>query len=117
MNAIANSIIAVPASRPDLMEVLHQDSNVVLHDKMVKMTSDVLIPHVTEVLAQGAVSGQFHVTHPRETAEITAAALSYVLHQSDLWFDPARLERVRATLEDTLSRVLGTEAYRFQLDM
>lgn len=117
MNAIANSIMAVPSSRPDLMEVLHQESHVVIHDKMVKMTFDVLIPHVTEVLADGVASGQFRVNHPRETAEFMVAALTYVLHQSDLWFDGARLERVKVTLEDTLSRVLGAEAYKFQLDM
>jgi len=114
VNDIINQIIKSCAANREILEFIHQDGNMVLHEKLMKTAFSILVPPLAQTLAAGEERGRFEVIHPNEMAEILVAAIVYLYHQPDL-VDPSRQEKMRTTLELVLTRVLAAQDYQFLL--
>ncbi|NYT01304.1 MAG: TetR/AcrR family transcriptional regulator [Methanosarcinales archaeon] len=114
VNDIINQMLQSFTANREILEFIHQDGNMVLHERLMKTAFDLLVPLLAQTLAAGAQKERFDVSHPEETAEFLVAAIAYLFHQPDL-VDPKRLESMRATLELVLTRVLGVQDDQFHL--
>ncbi|VVB69848.1 HTH-type transcriptional regulator BetI [uncultured archaeon] len=115
LNAIINAAIGINASRKDIMDYLHLESNAVMHEKMERHTIERLVPLMAKVIAAGTMSKQFDVDHPKEFAEFLLASLVYFFHHPEIFSDPQRKELMQSTLESILNRSLAAKDYRFTL--
>ena len=88
---------------------MHQDSNVLLHHKLTRLAIARVSQLVSELVTAGVSEGRFRVRHVPETSEILVAIMVHVFHQPDVMNNPARYQRMRETLVEVLSRVLGIE--------
>ena len=115
LNSVVNSIIGISASRREIMDYLHEESNAVMHEKMERHTIERLVPLMTRVIAEGTRAGIFDVQYPTETAEFLLATLVYFFHHPEIFKDPMRREKMQSSLETILDRTLAVKDYRFVL--
>lgn len=115
LNAIVNSIIGISASRKEIMDYLHEESNAVMHEKMERHTIERLVPLMARVVAQGTESGIFDVQYPTESVEFLLASLVYFFHHPEIFADPMRREKMQSSLETILGRTLAAKDYKFVL--
>jgi len=116
LNEIINFLIHYGMEGDNVQSYLHEESNIVMHNKASKMVMARLIPILTGVIADGVAEGTFDVKYPTETAEILLASLGYILHQADLVAaDEKRRKRVKSSMEQTLNRVLEVKDFKFKL--
>jgi AcrR family transcriptional regulator len=115
LNAIVNSIIGISASRKEIMDYLHEESNAVMHEKMERHTIERLVPLMAEVVAEGTSSGIFDVQYSTESAEFLLATLVYFFHHPEIFADPMRSKKMQRSLEAILDRTLAVKDYRFVL--
>ncbi len=93
--------------KKELIESLHREGNALLHDKMKRMTIEVMVPVMARLVEEGNKSGHFDVPHPRETGELVLAAVAYTFDHPTLLSDPGHRQRMRVALEHALPRILG----------
>jgi len=118
LNDLFNYIMSYGIESDRIQSYLHEESNIVMHDKASKMVMARLVPIITGVIADGISEGTFDVKYPTETAEILLAGLGYVLHQADLGTaDEKRRKRVRSAMEQSLNKMLGVKNYKFKLHL
>lgn len=117
LNEIVNMILRSHKEKGRLIECAHQDGNAMLHYKLEKMTSDSLLPALTELIETGTEEGLFNVPHSAETAEIMLHIILHQLHKPGLMSDMEGRERVRVTLEHVLTKMLGNEKTVFALEL
>ena len=115
LNAVVNSIIGISASRKEIMDYLHEESNAVMHEKMERHTIERLVPLMARVVAQGTESGIFDVQYPTESVEFLLASLVYFFHHPEIFADPMRREKMQGSLETILGRTLAAKDYKFIL--
>lgn len=116
LNDMINVLFKIKMTSKQLLEDLHKDSNILLHNKLSKKTIDRLIPIFTDVINEGIAKKQLHVDYPDETAEILASTIHYVWHLQDL--TDQRHERIRISLEQILARTIGLDdSYTFHFDL
>ena len=101
----------------EIVNYIHSESNIVLHQKLGRKTLTKLLPILTKVIEEGVEKGRFNVTYPAETAEFLILAMCEMLHQPNTMTDVKRRERVRYTIEENLKRILGVEDYTFELEL
>lgn len=112
---IVNSIIEANASKKDLLNYLHEESNVVLHERLERRTIARMAPLIAELLSEGSKKGAFHLSHPTEASEFILAALVYFFHKPEIFSDPQKKERPRDTLEHILSGMLRLQRSKLSL--
>jgi len=120
LNKIINCLFQFHANteNKELVKYLHNESNIVLHDKLGKIILAKLIPIITFVIKDGISKGCFKVSYPSETAEFLIIAISQMLHEPDIIMtDSDRRERVLTAIEENVSRVLGVTDYSFKLEL
>lgn len=115
LEAMFNALLGIHHEHDRLISAIHQDGNIVLHDKLMRMTISAMTPIAAEVIARGGESGAFRVDFPTETAHVLISTLTAVLHQPELMDDAARRDRVRITLERLAARLLGVGDESFRL--
>ena len=115
LNDIVNSIIGISASRKEIMDYLHEESNAVMHEKMERHTIERLVPLMTIVVAEGTRAGIFDVQYPTESVEFLLASLVYFFHHPEIFADPMRREKMQSSLETILGRTLAVKDYKFIL--
>jgi AcrR family transcriptional regulator len=116
LNALINQLLSMRKTNRDLLAVIHEPSNVALHQKLMAMLSSMMVPFLESVISAGVNQGCFNVPYPQEAALALMGSLDYLLHLPETEPDPRHTERVRATLEHVLARVLGINGYTFNLE-
>lgn len=117
LNEMINSILRTSLLDEELHKGIHKESNSVLHDKIMTMFMDRLVPLLTEVVERGIAQNRFSVPNPLETVEVLLAAMAFHFHQADFFADMDHRQRVRETLEHILSRVFEARGYIYHLEM
>ncbi len=116
LNKTINTFYEMVNRNQELLDYIHHESNAVLHDKLVKLTMEKLIPVLTKMVEKGVIIKQFSVHYPIETVEIILSAIFWQFHQPGIQKDKKRLKRIKISLEHLLDRVLGVEDHTFTLD-
>lgn len=117
LNAAINKLFEITGSTREIIDYLHQESNALLHERIVSITMERLVPLFADIADDGRQSGQFTIRHSEETAEVILSALFWQIHQPGLHENPDKLYRVRQTLELMLDRMLGVADQTFQLNI
>jgi len=112
---IVNSIIGANASKKDLLKYLHEESNIVLHERLERRTIARMAPLIAELLSEGSKKGAFHLSRPTEASEFILAALVYFFHNPEIFSDPQKKEWPRDTLEHILSGMLRLQRSKLSL--
>jgi AcrR family transcriptional regulator len=105
--AVIGAAFDTITAKQGLLESLHRPGNALVHDKLRRLTIDVLVPLVAGLVEEGKESGDFDVPHPREAGELVLAAVAYSFDHPTLLSDPEHRGRMRQALEDALPRMLG----------
>jgi len=116
INEIYNALIRFHTDFDKLSEYIHHKSNRILHDRLGRTTFDKLIPILTGVIEDGIAKGRFDVPYPTEMAEILTFEVSYYIHLDAIEeVTHEHRERVRISVEQSLSRILRIKDYAFKL--
>lgn len=91
----------------ELIDFIHRESNLMLHDKLAKVTMNRLVPLLSGIIQTGTEEGVFEVPYPVETATFLLLAIGELFHDPKLLSDPEKLKRTRITVEQSVARVLG----------
>lgn len=102
INDMLNRVFSFRRSIDLILELLHTDSNIALHNKLSQKTQGRLNQMFASVMKEGIRSGEFTIRHPDETAELLSAMMHYVWHLPLM--DGERRERIRVALEEILTR-------------
>lgn len=105
--AVIGAAFATITEKQGLLESLHRPGNALIHDKLRRLTIDIMVPLMARLIEEGKRSGDFDVPHPREAGELLLAAMAYSFDHPTLLSDPAHRRRMRAALESALPRILG----------
>lgn len=105
INDMLNRLFVFRRSLDGLLELLHEESNIVLHNKLTEKTQERLTRMFTSALKDGVRAGEFSISHPDETAELLSSMMHYVWHLPLM--EGERRERIRVTLEEILTRAVG----------
>ena len=116
LNEMLNCSFRWYKGKEELMVFIHQESNAVPHYNFEEMTYDRLAPPIVEVVAKGVGEGRFDVLYPTQAAEVILAAITHQLHRPEFASSHALREKMRTTLEQFLTRFLGTNDYSFTLE-
>jgi len=116
LNEMLNCSFRWYKGKEQLLFFIHQESNSVPHHNFEEMTYARLAPPIVEVVAKGVGEGHFDVLYPTQTAEIILAAITHQLNRPEFASSHALRERMRATLEQFLSRLLAVKDYSFSLN-
>ncbi len=117
LNSAINKLVEITGSNQEIIDYLHQESNALLHDRIVTITMNRLVPLIASAVEEGLQAGRFSVCHSFETVEMIMAALFWQFHQPGLHEDPKKYLRIKKSLEQILDRVLGVEPGSFSLNM
>ncbi len=107
VGAVIRAAFETIRQKQDLIESLHRPGNALVHDKLRRITIDILVPLVERLVEEGKRSGDFDVPHPREAGELILAAVAYSFDHPTLLSDSAHRGRMKAALEHALPRILG----------
>lgn len=117
VNSAINKLVEITGSNREIIDYLHQESNALLHDRVVTITMNRLVPLLARTVEEGLQAGIFSVCHSFETVEMIMAALFWQFHQPGLHEDQKRYLRIKTSLEQILDRILGVEPGSFSLNM
>ncbi len=116
LNEMVNIVFRLYRGKEEVMMFIHQESNSVPHYKFEDLAYERLVPPVVEVVARGVGEGRFDALYPTQTAEVIFAAITHQLHRPEFASSQALRERMRATLERFLDRILAVKDYSFKLE-
>lgn len=105
INDMLNSLFSYRRSLDGILELLHTDSNLALHDRLSRKTQDQLTRMFARAMKQGIKAGEFIITQPDETAELLSSMMHYVWHLPLVAGE--QRERLRVALEEILIRSVG----------
>jgi len=117
VNSAINKLVEITGKNQEIIDYLHQDSNALLHDRIISITMDRLVPHLAKTVEEGVLAGRFFVAYSFETVEMIMAALFWQFHQPGLYEDKERCLRIQTSLEQIIDRSLGVEPGSFKLNM
>jgi AcrR family transcriptional regulator len=107
LGAVIAAAFNTITQKQGLIESLHRPGNALIHDKMKRITIDIMVPLMAGLVEEGKQSGDFDVPYPREAGELVLAAVAYSFDHPTLLSDPGHRERMKAALENALPRILG----------
>lgn len=106
------ALLERPALLPnyrDFLQVLHHESNAMIHQRFVSRKITAMVPPIAHILEQGVKEGVFQVEHPAETAEFMLTAVLFM-------FDPGFFDRTEEEIHakavaivGIMGKLLGTE--------
>lgn len=107
IGAVIGAAFDTITEKKGLLESLHRPGNALVHDKLRRVTIDVLVPLVARLVEEGKRDGAFDVPHAREAGELVLAAVAYSFDHPTLLSDPQHRAGMKAALESALPRILG----------
>ena len=115
LNAMMNSFLKANSSEMNLMKLLHQKGNYLLHQKKEEIIGERVLPLLMEVASKGAEERYFNTECPEETIVFLLASAIFLTHHFSS--DPEGRENMRAALEKITARVMGVCGYQFHLEI
>ena len=116
LNEMINIVFRLYKGKEEVMVFIHQESNAVPHHNFEDLAYERLVPPVVELIARGVGEGRFDVAYPTQAAEIIFAAITHQLHRPEFATSHALRERMRASLEQFLGRLLAVTDFSFRLE-
>jgi len=107
VSAVIGAAFGTITEKQGLLESLHRPGNALVHDKLRRLTIDVLVPLMARLVEEGKRGGDFDVPHAREAGELVLAAVAYSFDHPTLLSDPGHRRRMKEALESALPRILG----------
>ncbi len=107
LEAVIRLIAEAAETKWDLLQFIHSDANLVIHERLQGTVSSLLQRRLTPLVEEGIRSGEFTVSHADETVEFFVGGLVYFFHDDASRGNPQRWRQVRAMLEEVLPRMLG----------
>jgi AcrR family transcriptional regulator len=117
LNQFYSTLAEFGNSNMELMEFIHRESNLPLHDRLGKVTMVGLVPLLSQIIRDGMRQKAFTVTHPVETARFLLLASGELFHDPELLERPDGIEKARATAEQCVARVLGIKEGAFKMNL
>ena len=115
INDIFSRCFTLAREHKELIQIIHMETNVLLHDQVRKDLIEMQIPIVKKVISEGRTKGKFNVAYDTETAEILVAIASNMIHRLDTTATSKRMERIIIGMEQAIARVLGVKELSFRL--
>ena len=115
LNTFQNMLNNAGVINKDLSNIIHNESNLVLHAKLAKVTISGLTPILTGIIEDGVSKGLFNVKFPEETAIYMIHAFS-MFHERSVIQDIEHIERARQAVEQCVSRILDLKEGTYKLD-
>lgn len=115
LNAMLNSFLKAENSELQLMKLLHQKGNYLLHDKEEEIIKAKVLPLMVEIAVKGAEERYFNTEHPEESVVFLLFSVFFLSHSFSS--ESEYCERMSIALEDIASRVMGVSGYRFHLEI
>jgi AcrR family transcriptional regulator len=100
----------------ELIDFIHQETNLPIHDKLAKITMAKVVPLLSKIIRDGTAEGAFKITYPVETAMFLLLAIGEIFHDPGVINDPEKIKRVRITVEQCVARALGMKEGSFRLN-
>lgn len=110
INDMLNRLYSYRRSLDGILEQLHTDSNLALHNRLSQKTQERLTRMFASALKQGIRAGEFTIHHPDETAELLSSMMHYVWHLPLL--EGEQGDRIRLAIEEIFSRSVGMKDTR-----
>ncbi|NEN81764.1 TetR/AcrR family transcriptional regulator [Paenibacillus elgii] len=97
------ALLERPAVLPnyrDFLQVLHHESNAMIHQRFVSGKISAMVQPIAHILEQGVKEGVFQVAHPAETAEFMLTAILFM-------FDPGFFDRTEEEIRAKADAIVG----------
>ncbi|GLI07532.1 TetR family transcriptional regulator [Paenibacillus tyrfis] len=91
---------AVLPNHRDFLQVLHHESNAMIHQRFVSRKISEMVQPIAHILEQGAKEGLFRVEYPAETAEFMLTAILFM-------FDPGFFDRTEEEIRVKAGAIVG----------
>lgn len=117
LNEFQDALIRFGNQNSELFDFVHQKSNLVLHDRLAKMTVAKVAPLLSKIIQDGVSEGVFAVNYPVETAKFILLAVGPMFHDPDMITDPEKVEKARITVEQCMARILGIKEGSFRMNL
>lgn len=115
LNAMMNSFLKANSSELDLMKLLHQKGNYLLHQKKEEILEERVLPLMMEIASKGTAERYFNTECPEAAVVFLLASAIFLLHHFSS--DPEGREMMRVALEKITARVMGVYGYQFHLEI
>ncbi len=115
MNQFYAALVRFSMMNKELHEAIHYESNLILHERLSRITMSHAVPLLSKILREGDAAGEFDTPFPDETARLLLLSVSYMFHDTSLVNDPERLERSRLAVERSVARIVGIREGEFRL--
>jgi AcrR family transcriptional regulator len=109
LNELLGEIAGYADSNRELAVFLHQESNLIIHNKLTRIAVAGLAPLLAHIIQQRKSEGIFTSDYPTETAKFIVLAMTEIFHDPGFMRDPDRTERARTTVEQCVEGILGVE--------
>ena len=109
LNEFLQTFVRSGTSNKELVGFLHQESNLIIRNKLAKTTMTEVVPVLARIIEQGKTDGLFRVTHCLETAKFLLLAIAEMFHDPEVMKDSRHIQRALNTFEQCVARVLGME--------
>lgn len=113
---VVNLTMRINPDERKLIDLLHQESNFLLHQRIMQETITRLSPLLLHIVNAGVVQGRFKVAHPREMTSLLIGAMVFLFHGPGYHAGPEEAQRNRDSLAQILTRSLGAAEGSINLD-
>jgi AcrR family transcriptional regulator len=117
LNAFYDTLVEFGSPNNELIALVHDETNLMLHHKLAKTTISLVVPLLTKIIRDGTKEGVFKVAHSEETAKLLLLAVAELFHDPQVTSDAEHIQRARVTTEQSVERVLGLEEGSFRLNL
>ena len=117
INYLFNRVFTLAKGNEEFIEMIHMETNVVLHEQSRKTVIEMLVPIVNKIICKGRYEGKFDCIYDTETAEILVAMLLYMMHQFTTTITPERRKRIKISTEQAVIKILGIKDHSFILEI
>jgi len=115
LNSMLNSFLKAENSELQLMKLLQQKGNYLLHHKQEEIIEAKVLPLMVEIAVKGTEERYFNTEHPKESVVFLLFSTLFLSHSFSS--ESEEREGMRIALEDITARVLGVNGYRFHLEI
>lgn len=116
LNEVVNEflrLMRLPEKGRTLVDIVHTHQNIVLHEELMRMLVDTLVPVIEEILSEGVTLNRFQLPHPAESAEIVVGSLTHMAHRLYGLKSQKEKERLLLSMEHALEKMVALEDYAF----
>jgi AcrR family transcriptional regulator len=109
LNKFFDTLVKFGTLNKELVSFIHQQSNLVLHERLGNITIARLVPLLSKIIQDGVTEGIFTVRYPIEVARFILLGIGEMFHDPEMLRDAKRIKKARITVEQSVARVLGIE--------